>query len=169
MMHGKSASRFATAVAASVMLFFGCSARQGELDRAAELIARRDSAMFAALLLHIQENDTIPEIRADPRPLRTDPDLVTFHDFSVAADLVSPEAQRNPLADVDLSITKVRKQLLRAFGIRETDAFRDSQCPGGLAPPTDAIVASPHAVQESYCITSKTGRSILARQCRRAC
>lgn len=136
------AALYTATLVLSGVLSLGCSARPNEhIPTSADAMARTDSAIFSALLVAIRQERVPRDIRVDPRPLRRDPALVTFHDFSAAPDLVLPEAQLRPLADVDSSIIGMRKQLLTAVGVGETDAFRDAQCPGGLAPPTDSIVA----------------------------
>lgn len=104
------------------------------------LAETNDSALFEATIRQALDRVRNTELRVDPRPLKHDPGLVTLKGLeSVIPDRVAPEAHYAPLADSRDAVTQARRNLLIELGIAETDAFKDSRCPGAMIPPSPEV------------------------------
>src|SRR5262245_56281763 len=58
-------------------------------------------------------------IKVDPRPLRSNPALVTLHEIDLDPDVIEPGLWRYPFEENTDSVTDLRRALLKRMGIPE--------------------------------------------------
>jgi hypothetical protein len=99
-----------------------------------------DSTLFKLVVVQLLANPAEPELRIDPRPLRNDPRLASLRGIhNVIPEEVPAPADADPLASIDPSAMRHRRDVLTRLKIRETDGLLEVSCPGVTIPPSDSV------------------------------